>query len=150
MQIISRLIEGQFPNYQRVIPAAHQKKLTVDVDALLRAVRRASIVARENAHRIVFRTVEDKLILTAESQMVGNVREEVEVEREGEDVEIAFNAKYLLDVLNVLDTEKLQLELTEPLKPGVVRPVSLLETVDNGDAAIGESYLCVLMPMQIV
>ena len=150
IQIISRLIEGQFPNYQRVIPAAHQKKLTVDVDALLRAVRRASIVARENAHRIVFRTVEDKLVLTAESQMVGNAREEVEVEREGEDVEIAFNAKYLLDVLNVLDSEKLQLELTEPLKPGVVRPVSLLDTVDNGDAAIGEGYLCVLMPMQIV
>ena len=117
---------------------------------MLRAVRRASIVARENAHRIVFRTVEDKLVLTAESQMVGNAREEVEVEREGEDVEIAFNAKYLLDVLNVLDCDKIQLELTEALKPGVLRPVSILDTVDNGDAAVGEGYLCVLMPMQIV
>ncbi len=150
VQIISRLIEGQFPNYQRVIPAAHQKTLTLEVGALLRAVRRASIVARENAHRIVFRTVEDKLVLTAESQMVGNAREEVEVEREGEDVEIAFNAKYLLDVLNVLDCDKIQLELTEALKPGVLRPVSILDTVDNGDAAVGEGYLCVLMPMQIV
>ena len=61
-------------------------------------MRRASIVARENAHRIVFRTDGEKLVLTAESQIVGNCREEVEVEREGEDVEIAFNAKYLLDV----------------------------------------------------
>jgi DNA polymerase III subunit beta len=148
IQIVSRLIEGQFPNYQRVIPASHQKKLTVEVDALLRAVRRASIVARENAHRIVFRTDEDKLILTAESQMVGNAREEVEVEREGEDVEIAFNAKYLLDVLNVLDTEKLQLELTEPLKPGVMRPISMLAADAPADA--GDGYLCVLMPMQIV
>ena len=150
IQIVSRLIEGQFPNYQRVIPAAHDKKLTVEVGALLSAVRRASIVARENAHRIVFRTVEDKLVLTAESQMVGTVREEIEVEREGENVEIAFNAKYLLDVLNVLDTDKLQLELTEPLKPGVLRPISMLDIVDNGDAVAGEGYLCVLMPMQIV
>src|SRR5207248_1057617 len=74
IQIVSRLIEGQFPNYQRVIPAAHQKKLTVEVDALLRAFRRASIIARENAHRIVFRTDDDKLVLTAERPMVGNAR----------------------------------------------------------------------------
>jgi DNA polymerase-3 subunit beta len=150
IQIVSRLIEGQFPNYQRVIPAEHQKKLTIEVDSLLRAVRRASIVARENAHRIVFRTEDDKLVLTAESQMVGNVREEVAVEREGEGVEIAFNARYLLDVLNVLDAGKVQLELTEPLKPGVMRPVSPLEGVDGGAAAAEDSYLCVLMPMQIV
>jgi|SRR5579872_464026 len=150
VQIVSRLIEGQFPNFQRVIPTAHQRRLTVEVGALLRAVRRAAIVARENAQRIVFRTNEDKLVLTAESQMVGNAREEIEVENEGGDVEIAFNAKYLLDVLNVIDTEKVHLELTEPLKPGVLRPVSMLDTVDDCDAAVGESYLCVLMPMQIV
>jgi len=150
IQIVSRLIEGQFPNYQRVIPAGHQKRLTVEVDALLRAVRRASIVARENAHRIVFRTIEDKLVLTAESQIVGNVREEVEVEREGDDVEIAFNAKYLLDVLNVLDTEKLQLELSEPLKPGVLRPVPSIKDKETSDPFVDDSYLCVLMPMQIV
>jgi DNA polymerase-3 subunit beta len=145
IHIVSRLIEGQFPNYQRVIPSEHQKKLTIDVESLLRAVRRASIVARENAHRIVFRTEADKLVLTAESQMVGNVREEVEVEHQGEEVEIAFNSKYLLDVLSVLESEKLDMELTEPLKPGVIRPV---ETVPSTDAADG--YLCVLMPMQIV
>ena len=150
VQIVSRLIEGQFPNYQRVIPASHNRRLTVEVGALLRAVRRAAIVARENAQRIVFRTKENKLVLTAESQMVGNAREELELEQDGEDVEIAFNARYLLDVLNVVDTERVYLDLTEPLKPGVLRPVSMLDTVDDGEAAAGESYLCVLMPMQIV
>ena len=151
VQIVSRLIEGQFPNYQRVIPSEFHKKLTINVDALHSAVRRATIVARENAHRIVFRTEPGKLVLTAESAMVGNVREEVEIEREGEDVEIAFNARYLLDVLNVLDAETIQLELTEPLRPGVLRPINTLAPVESADPlGSEEDYLCVLMPMQIV
>ena len=158
VQIVSRLIEGQFPNYQRVIPAAFQKKLTVQTTPLLRAVRRASIVARENAQRVILRTEDDKLILRAESQMVGNAYEEVEATREGDDVEIAFNAKYLLDVLSVLDPDSsLNLELTESLKPGVVRPIPMApksEAKEGEDAVpaapLEPDYLCVLMPMQIV
>jgi DNA polymerase-3 subunit beta len=148
VQIVSQLIEGQFPNYQRVIPTAHQKRLTIPVQPFLRAVRRAAIVARENSNRIVMRTEEDRLVLTAESQGVGNAYEEVDIQREGDDVEIAFNSKYLLDVLDVLDTQDLTLELSEPLKPGVVRPVPLRTQEDA--APLPPDYLCVLMPMQIV
>ena len=140
--LISRLIDGQFPNYERVIPAQATKTLTVERAPLAAAVKRASIVARDSASRVVLRTTEDgdKLTITAESGSVGNAYEEVEVAREGDDspVEIAFNAKYLADVLNVLDTEGLHIELTEPLRPGVIRPT------DDAD------YLCVLMPMQVV
>ena len=141
--LISRLIDGQFPNYERVIPAQATKTLTVERIPLAAAVKRASIVARDSASRVVLRTTEDgdKLTITAESGSVGNAYEEVEVARTGDDtapVEIAFNAKYLADVLNVLDTEGLHIELTEPLRPGVIRPT------DTAD------YLCVLMPMQVV
>ena len=140
--LISRLIDGQFPNYERVIPAQATKTLTVERAPLAAAVKRASIVARDSASRVVLRTTEDgdKLTITAESGSVGNAYEEVEVARTGDDtpVEIAFNAKYLADVLNVLDTEGLHIELTEPLRPGVIRPT------DTAD------YLCVLMPMQVV
>ena len=140
--LISRLIDGQFPNYERVIPTSTSKTLTLEREPLAAAVKRAAIVARDSANRIVLRTSEDgdKLLITAESGSVGNASEEIEVAREGDDspVEIAFNAKYLLDVLNVLDSEGLHLELTEPLRPGVVRPT------DDAD------YLCVLMPMQVV
>ena len=154
IQIVSRLIEGQFPNYQRVIPAGFQKKLTVQTMPLLRAVRRASIVARENAQRVILRTDDDKLVLTAESQMVGNAYEEVEATRTGDDVEIAFNAKYLLDVLSVLDPDSsLNLELTEPLKPGVLRPIPMpaRTEVKEGEEAVPapileSDYLCVLSP----
>jgi DNA polymerase-3 subunit beta len=150
VQIVSRLIEGQFPNYQRVIPQAYQKRLRVPVAPLLRAVRRASIVARESAHRIVLRTEEEKLVLTAESRTVGNAYEEVEALREGDDVEIAFNAKYLLDVLGVIEEEALSLELTEPLKPGVVRPLPAPKSEAEAVEPPPSDYLCVLMPMQIV
>ena len=140
--LISRLIEGQFPNYERVIPAQATKTLTVERAPLASAVKRAAIVARDSASRVVLRTTEDgdRLTITAESGSVGNAYEEVEVARTGDDspVEIAFNAKYLADVLNVLDTEGLHIELTEPLRPGVIRPT------DDAD------YLCVLMPMQVV
>ncbi len=140
--LISRLIDGQFPNYERVIPAQATKTLTLAREPLAAAVKRASIVARDSASRVVLRTTEDgdKLTITAESGSVGNAYEEVEVARTGDDtpVEIAFNAKYLADVLNVLDTEGLHIELTEPLRPGVIRPT------DTAD------YLCVLMPMQVV
>ena len=140
--LISRLIDGQFPNYERVIPAQATKTLTLERAPLAAAVKRASIVALDSASRVVLRTTEDgdKLTITAESGSVGNAYEEVEVARTGDDtpVEIAFNAKYLSDVLGVLDTEGLLIELTEPLRPGVIRPT------DTAD------YLCVLMPMQVV
>lgn len=150
IQIVSRLIEGQFPNYQRVIPVSYQKRLRIPVDPLLRAVRRASIVARENANRVILKTDGDRLILTAESQTVGNAYEEVDITHEGEDVEIAFNSKYLLDVLMVLDSESVYLELTEPLKPGVLRPAPSQQKEGDEANTNAPDYLCVLMPMQIV
>jgi DNA polymerase-3 subunit beta len=141
--VISRLIEGQFPNYERVIPTQHEKQLTLQTQPLQRAVRRAAIVARNNANRVILKTLDDRLAIRAESNLEGTAYEEVEVAREGDDTEIAFNAKYLLDVVGVLDEEGLTLELTEPLKPGVVRPV-------REDQSAPGDYLCVLMPMQIV
>jgi DNA polymerase III subunit beta len=142
--LISNLIQGQFPNYQRVIPTGFQKKLTLQTGPFQKAVRRASIVARNNANRVILRTQDDKLTITAESSLEGAAYEEIEFVREGDDVEIAFNAKYLLDVLGVMDAEGLNLELTESLKPGVVRPISATE---GGEP---DEYICILMPMQIV
>ncbi len=149
VQIIARLIEGQFPNFQRVIPAAHQRRISVPVDPFLRAVRRAAIVARDNSQRVILRTEEDRLVLTAEATTIGKAYEEIEVLCEGEPIEIAFNAKYLLDVLSVIDAEAVHLDMTEPLKPGVMRPVVDAPEGDPANA-LEADYLCVLLPMQIV
>jgi len=144
--LITRLIEGQFPSYERVVPQSYDKRLTIERDALLSAVRRAAIVAREgSANRVILRTVHDdgdgdRLVITAQSGNLGDALEEIEIARADDEpeVEIAFNAKYLIDVLSVLDGAGLYLELTESLRPGVVRPT------ESGD------YFCVLMPMQVV
>lgn len=136
--IVSRLIEGQFPNYDRVIPKEYQKKLTVPTDEFLSKVRRASIVARENANRVLFRTEDDKLTLSAQSGDVGKAYEELEIVKEGDDLEIAFNAKYLTEFLSVVGTEGIFIEHAGGASAGLMKPVGK------------DNYLYVLMPMQVV
>jgi len=134
--IVSRLIEGQFPNYERVIPTECQRKLTMPADEFLARVRRASIVARENANRVILRAEGDRMVMTAESGDVGKAYEEMEIVKEGEDIEIAFNAKYLIEFLSVVGAEGTFMELTGELNPGLMKPVGK------------DDYLYVLMPMQ--
>jgi DNA polymerase III subunit beta len=136
--LISRLIEGQFPKYERVIPTAYTRRITVQRDELASCLRRTRIVARDATakDRVVLSVEGESLILEAEGEG-GKSREELEIAREGEEISIAFNAAYLSDVLGVIDSEGIFLDLTEPLSPGVVRPI------DGGD------YLMVLMPMQL-
>jgi len=138
--MVTRLIEGQFPNYERVLPTRYERRLILETSEFAKAVKRVAIVARENANRIVLSTEGAQLILSAEAGSLGSVRDEVEVAREGGDIQISFNSRHLNDLLNVLETEGVALELTEPLRPGVVRLI--------GDKA--PDYLCVLMPMQLM
>jgi DNA polymerase-3 subunit beta len=136
LAVVSRLIEGQFPKYEKVVPSEHTRKLTIQKDEFHQAVRRAAVVAQHNNHRIIVRTAGEMLTLTAEGDM-GRAHEEVEVVREGDDIQIAFNARYVLDVLGVIDSEQLYLEMTEPLRPAVMRPAG------------GPEYLMVIMPMSL-
>ncbi|MER3473918.1 MAG: DNA polymerase III subunit beta [Armatimonadota bacterium] len=135
--LITRLIDGQFPAYQRVIPTTYTKRLTLATEEFLQAVRRASLVARDVSNRLIFSTNGEYLIIEAESGQSGKAHEEVEVVREGDDITVAFNARYLIDVLSVIESEGVHLEMTEPLRPAVVRPVEQ------------DNYLCVLMPMAL-
>lgn len=136
--IVSRLIEGQFPNYERILPTDFDKKLTIPTDEFLSRVRRASIVARENANRIVLKTEADRLVITAESGDVGKAYEELEIVKEGEDIEIAFNAKYLMEFLTVVGSEGVFMNMTGPVNTVLMQPVGR------------EDYLYVLMPVQMV
>jgi DNA polymerase-3 subunit beta len=145
--LISRLIEGQFPNYERVVPQGYERKITIERELFAAALSRSAIFAREpgSANRVVIRSAEDidgtdRLIITAISDTLGTALEEIEITRDGatDPVEIAFNVNYLINVLNAIDSDGIHLELTAPLRPGVVRPTE------------GNDYFCVLMPMQVV
>ncbi len=138
--IASRLIEGEFPNYEKVIPDEEQldKQITVSTADLESALRRALIVAREDASRVVFHTSEEGLRITADSPDVGHVEEQIPAELEGEPIETAFNASYIMDMLEAVRGEEVRLALSRPLEPGVIRPT------DRDD------YTYVVMPMQIM
>lgn len=135
--LISRLIEGQFPNFEKVIPTEHTKSLIMPTAQFEQSLKRVAIVARENSNRAVLEIDDGKLTITAESGNVGKAHEEVEIVKEGDDIKMAFSARYLLDVLAVIDTEAIEMELTGELNQALIRP--------QGQ----EEYLYVVMPMQV-
>ena len=135
--LISRLIEGQFPNFEKVIPTEYTKKLIIPREQFEASLKRVAIVAKENSNRAIIQTDDGKLTLTAESGTVGRAHEEVEVVKKGEDTRMAFSTRYLLDVLGVIDTEAVEMELTGEVNQALIRPQ------DSTD------YLYVVMPMQI-
>lgn len=137
LRVYSRLISGQFPNYQQVIPQEFKQRIRVDTDRLLRAVRRVSITARDSANVVRLSAKGKKLTITSNTPEVGKAREDVEVTAEGETVEAAFNARYLIDCLNSIDAAELFFELTGPLSPGAIRP------------AQHSDYVYVLAPVRV-
>jgi len=137
ISLITRLIEGQFPNYKQVIPASCKTKIRIPTKALLEAVERASLLAREGSNVIKIKTQGNTLIITSSSQDLGKVYEEIDIEIQGEETQIAFNSRYLIDVLKVIDSEEILMELTGSLSPGVLRPV---ET---------SNYLYLILPVRL-
>lgn len=138
VELVSRLIEGQFPAYERVIPQDSSKHMVINRQQFYDAVRRASIVARAESNKIILRSVDSTLTISAETGDVGKAYEEIPVSLEGDTVEIAFNAEYLQDVLGVLDTETVELGMAGPLNPGLLTA--------NGEP----DYQYVVMPMQML
>lgn len=134
----SRLIEGQFPSYEKVLPDNLDRRVTVDCRLLAEALRRALIVAREDANRVVITGSDGGITVSAHAQDVGRVEEHLEATLEGERPEIAFNAHYLLDMLEAAGTEEIVMELAGPLDPGTMKPQG------------PDDYTYVIMPMQIM
>jgi DNA polymerase-3 subunit beta len=137
-QLVSRLIDGQFPNYQQVLPKEHATRAIVDREELLRAVRPAALLTREST-KIVKLHVGGAgaagITVTAVSDL-GDHQSEVDATAEGDGTTIAFNATYLTDVLQNVDAEQFAIELNGPLSPGVFRP------------ADGREYTHVVMPVR--
>jgi DNA polymerase-3 subunit beta len=133
--IISRLIEGPFPDYTRVIPAASETKIKIDRQQFLQAVRRASLLTTPDSLAVRLELTHDKLIVTKSTPDVGESREELVVEYTGKDLIIGFNPSYLIDVLRSLSGAFVELELSEAEKPGVIRT---------------EEYVYLIQPMRLV
>ncbi len=137
LTLASRVLAGPFPAYQKILPTECSRRLTVGRDDLLQAVRRAEIVARDDSLRVRLRANGERLEITATGASASHVREEIEVTLEGDGIEVGVNARYLLDALGALEGETLVLELTEPLRPIVLRPVE------------GKGNLQLIMPVSV-
>jgi DNA polymerase-3 subunit beta len=134
--LVSRLIEGQFPNYQQLLPSDCELRVKFNKDALLSSLRRVSLLAQNNA-LVRMKVVENVVKVSAETQDVGLASEEIDVETSGEGMEVAFNAQFLIDGLHSIDEEEVFLELNSPLKPGLLRP------------SIDQDFIYLVMPVRI-
>ncbi len=131
IDLVSRLIDGQFPNYQQVLPASHTTRAVLEREELLRAVRPAALIASSSANIVklqVSTNGEAGLTVTANAE-VGDYEGHVEAAVEGDGTTIAFNARYLNDVLANVDAERFAIELNGPLSPGVFKPTDDTEYV---------------------
>jgi DNA polymerase-3 subunit beta len=143
IDLVSQLIEGNFPDYNRIIPTTHSTRTVVDIKPFLNAVKVASFFARDAANIVKLRLEPDSelepgvLTVSATSSELGDSVTEIDASIEGEAIEIAFNARYLLDILNVVETDQVALETTTPSSPGVIKPVN------------GADFVHVIMPMHI-
>ena len=144
VELVSQLLQGTFPNYDQLIPQGYTTRAILDSQATLRATRTAAIFARDGSNIIRMHVMpnqeEDasggKLLISARSEEIGDDQDEVDVaEIEGEEGKIAFNSRYLLDVLSVMDRGQVAIETTTSSSPGVFKPT------DSDD------YIHVVMPM---
>lgn len=133
----ARLIEGQFPNYEAVLPKGQPGKLVISRTAVAAALRRVSVMAEERNKPIKLVLAPAVLRLSASSQDLGEAEETLDVDYAGDEVSIGFNSRYLLDAIGPIEHEQIVLEFKDSLSPGVVKSV--------GD----EGYCCVIMPMRI-
>lgn len=135
--LVGRLIEAEFPNFEKIIPTDHSTEILFNRDELHKAVKICSIFARDSANIIKLSLKSKKIVVSSQTPSLGENTVEVDAVLQGEENEIAFNAKYLLDALSNLPTEELQFQMTGPLNPGVFK---LKEDT---------SFLHLIMPIRI-
>jgi len=119
--IISRLIEGEFPDYRQVIPPVSENKLTIERELFLLAVKRAALLSTPDYQAVKLELFKNKLVISKSTPDIGESREEISVEYKGKEIVIGFNPGYVVDVLKNLQSALIELELSDSEKPGVIR-----------------------------
>jgi DNA polymerase III subunit beta len=135
--IISRLIEGAFPNYEQVIPKKHEIQVKLRVKETLSAVKQMSLLTSDKTAAVKFTFGKNILRISASAQGLGSGEAEIDADYQGQVFDIAFNPAFLIDVLKNIDENEVLFELTNALNPVLIRPVN------------DKNYLCVIMPMRV-
>jgi DNA polymerase-3 subunit beta len=139
--VYSRLIDGPYPNYEQVIPRENDKSATADKAALTAALRRMSVVASDQTHRIRMALAGGAAKFSVQTPDLGEAQDELALTYEGEPLEIGFNAQYLLEIMKYMPTDEVRMTFKAPERAATVEPVGW------DDPA---SYLCLVMPLRLV
>ncbi len=139
-QLTSRMLAGQFPNYDLVLPKNNDKKVPLNAERITQAIKRAALMADERSHGVKLDLSTGRLNITSQSADVGEAKEAIPVDYEGDQMSIGFNAQYLLDFLSVVGTEEVLFELKDEQSPALIRP--------SGETQY--DYKCVVMPMRLL
>jgi len=137
-KVVTQLLAGAYPNWERVVPSESTRSWSVETDQLAEKIKRAMILARDNANRIRFKGADSQLLLSAHSEEKGEAKEEVPMVASNGDIEIAFNGKFVEQALGAIEDEGVRIEMTEHSRPVIFKP-----------ANDGQSYFCVIMPMAL-
>ena len=136
-KIVLRLLEGDFIKYNDILPKEYKTKVKVSRSELLNSIERASLLAKEGKNNLIKLSIfRDKILITSRSEE-GNVKEEVFIEKEGADLDIGFNSKYILDVLKVVSDDSIALEFNTSVSPCLIKPVE------------GKKYEYLVLPVRI-
>jgi DNA polymerase-3 subunit beta len=137
--LISRMIDGQFPAYERVIPKGNDKHIEFERDRLTNAVKRVALLSNERSRAVKFQIDKGKVDVTSSSPDIGEAHETLPVEYAGAPMQICFNAQYVLDFLAAVSTDLVALELKDEVSQAVMKPIG----------AEGYDYTYVIMPMRV-
>ena len=137
--LISRMIDGQFPAFERVIPKGNDKRVEFDRDRLTSAVKRVALLSNERSRAVKFQIDKGKVEITSSSPEFGEAKEILIVEYAATPVTICFNAQYVLDFLSVVETDSVALEFKDEMSQAVMKPIG----------AEGYDYTYVIMPMRV-
>ena len=135
--LVTRLIDGRFPNYRQVIPNDNNNNVVIDCKLFLHALRRVAILADEKSRMVKFGVQKNLMILVSDNSELGEAKEEIDVEYQGTPITIGLNAKYVMDILNVINSEKINFKLKDSESSCLITP------------AENENYRCIVMPMRI-
>ena len=133
--LVSKLIEGNYPNYKQVIPQESRERVTIERELLLNAVRRVGLLSSEKSNSVKLNFTKNNLEITANTPEIGEARESLAINYKSKEFSVAFNPGFLQDPLRNLVEEQIHLEVSDEMSPGVIK--------------IGTPFLYVLMPMRI-
>jgi DNA polymerase III subunit beta len=131
------LVDGEYPDYKRVIPAEKGVVVGVEKDKLLHSLRRMSVISSERYNGVILTLSSGKVVLNSTNPDVGEANDEIEVSYEGEERSVGYNVTYLADAIEVIDEERVEFEIGVAMKPAVIRAVG------------NENYFCIVMPLKL-